>query len=257
MTLQEFLQKFASGLPAGSVWALGIAILGGVVSSAVCPCTLPVGLGMAGAAGASETQSRRGGFMIAIAFFAGIIVNLTILGALASRLGGILTRVVRAILDARHGRAFIGGGDPRILGTAFATQSARDVAQAGRYRCVRLRIYFQSRHFSGTIAGSAHGRSVASRDRLWGAPLVRLRRWTRVAISTRGRLRRRGHAVGPHRCMASHDPVHQRERSPVREHLLRPRIRGVALKTWLHFYPLTLDIAPRCSVQPKKEIQTL
>jgi len=91
MTLQEFLQKFAAGLPSGSAWALGIAILGGVVSSAVCPCTLPVGLGMAGAAGASETQSRRGGFMIAVAFFAGIVVNLTILGALASRLGGILT----------------------------------------------------------------------------------------------------------------------------------------------------------------------
>jgi hypothetical protein len=87
---------------------------------------------------------------------------------------------------------------------------------------------------------------------LWGAPLVRLRRWTRVAISARGRLRRRGRAAGPHRCMASHDPVHQRERFPVREHLLRPRIRGLALKTWLHFYPLTLDIAPRFSVATKE-----
>lgn len=91
MTLEEFLQKFASSLPHGSTWALAIAMLGGVISSAVCPCTLPVGLGIAGAAGASETQSRRGGFMIAVAFFAGIVVNLTILGAVASRLGGILT----------------------------------------------------------------------------------------------------------------------------------------------------------------------
>ena len=78
-------------MPHGSTWALGIAILGGVVSSAVCPCTLPVGLGMAGAAGASETQSRRGGFMIAIAFFAGVVINLSILGAFAGKLGGILT----------------------------------------------------------------------------------------------------------------------------------------------------------------------
>jgi len=91
MTLEEFLQKFAASLPNGSTWALAIAMLGGVISSAVCPCTLPVGLGIAGAAGASETQSRRGGFMIAVAFFAGIVVNLTILGAVASRLGGILT----------------------------------------------------------------------------------------------------------------------------------------------------------------------
>jgi cytochrome c-type biogenesis protein len=91
MTLEEFLQKFSGTLPHGSAWALGIAMVGGVVSSAVCPCTLPVGLGMAGAAGASETQSRRSGFMIAIAFFAGIVVNLTILGAIAAGLGGILT----------------------------------------------------------------------------------------------------------------------------------------------------------------------
>lgn len=91
MILEEFLQKFGSSLTHGSVLVLGIAILGGVISSAVCPCTLPVGLGMAGAAGASETQSRRGGLMIAVAFFTGIVVNLTILGALAGKLGGILT----------------------------------------------------------------------------------------------------------------------------------------------------------------------
>ena len=91
MTLEEYFQQFGSGFAAGPLLALPLALLGGVVAGAVCPCTLPVGLGMAGAAGAAETQSRRSGFMIATAFFAGIVVNLTILGGLASRLGGILT----------------------------------------------------------------------------------------------------------------------------------------------------------------------
>jgi cytochrome c-type biogenesis protein len=91
MTLEGFLEQTAAGLPHGSIWMLGVAVVGGVLASAVCPCTLPVGLGIAGAAGASETQSRRGGFMIAIAFFAGIVTNLTILGVLAAGLGGILT----------------------------------------------------------------------------------------------------------------------------------------------------------------------
>ena len=89
--LEEFLQNSAAGLPPGSVWAVVIAIVAGVIASAVCPCTLPVGLGMAGVAGASETQVRRSGFSIAAAFFAGIVINLTILGALAARLGAILT----------------------------------------------------------------------------------------------------------------------------------------------------------------------
>lgn len=91
MTLEGFLEQAGAGLPHGLAWTLGIAAVGGVLSSAVCPCTLPVGMGIAGAAGASETQSRRGGLLIAIAFFTGIVINLTILGALAASLGGILT----------------------------------------------------------------------------------------------------------------------------------------------------------------------
>lgn len=91
MTLEEFLRHFGSALPDGSLWALGVALLAGVMASAVCPCTLPMGLGTAGVVGASEDQPRRTGPMIAAAFFAGIVVNLTILGALAGRFGAILT----------------------------------------------------------------------------------------------------------------------------------------------------------------------
>lgn len=91
MTLDRFLAHFGSGLPQGSAWAVGVALLAGVVASAVCPCTLPMGLGVAGVAGASEQQSRRAGLRIAASFFAGIVVNLTLLGAVAGRLGAVLT----------------------------------------------------------------------------------------------------------------------------------------------------------------------
>ena len=91
MTLEGFLEQTTAGLGTGSPWLLGVALIGGVLASAVCPCTLPVGLGVAGAAGASETQSRSSGIMIAVAFFTGIVINLTILGALAAGLGAILT----------------------------------------------------------------------------------------------------------------------------------------------------------------------
>lgn len=91
MTVEEFLQKFASSLADGSFWTFGVALVAGIMASAVCPCTLPMGLGMAGVVGASENQSRRTGLMIAASFFAGIVVNLMILGALAGRLGAILT----------------------------------------------------------------------------------------------------------------------------------------------------------------------
>jgi len=91
MVLQEFINSFSSALLQASFPAFGIAFLAGIVASAVCPCTLPVGLGVAGMAGASESQRRWSGFMIALSFFAGIVAILATLGALVSRIGSILT----------------------------------------------------------------------------------------------------------------------------------------------------------------------
>ncbi|MEX2594105.1 MAG: cytochrome c biogenesis protein CcdA [Anditalea sp.] len=92
MTLEEFFRNFGSGFSEGSIATMGIALLAGIVASGVCPCTLPVGLGMAGLVSSnSHGKTKLRGFWIATAFFAGIVVNLTLLGALAGRLGMILT----------------------------------------------------------------------------------------------------------------------------------------------------------------------
>jgi cytochrome c-type biogenesis protein len=70
-----------------------VALLAGIISSGVCPCTLPVGLGMAGLVSSSSARTRtyNRGFLIALAFFSGIVVCLMLLGALAGRLGVLLT----------------------------------------------------------------------------------------------------------------------------------------------------------------------
>lgn len=91
ITLDQFLNQFGAGLGHGFFLALGVSLLAGVLASAVCPCTLPVGLGMASVAGASETESKRRGLKVASAFFAGIVINLTVLGAVSGRLGELVT----------------------------------------------------------------------------------------------------------------------------------------------------------------------
>lgn len=91
MTLEQFLERFAASLGQGWLFTLAVTLAAGIVASAVCPCTLPVGLGIASAAGASEGRSRRAGLAVALAFFGGIVVNLTLLGALAGRLGALAT----------------------------------------------------------------------------------------------------------------------------------------------------------------------
>jgi cytochrome c-type biogenesis protein len=87
--LEQFLREFGTGH--GLLVALAISLGAGIVASAVCPCTLPMGLGIASMAGASEAHDRRQGLKIAAAFFAGILINLTVLGALAGRLGALAT----------------------------------------------------------------------------------------------------------------------------------------------------------------------
>ena len=140
MTLEEFLARFTTGLADGSVWI--VALLAGVTSSSVCPCTLPVGLGMAGAVGAAESRAPRAGLLIALAFAAGIVLNLTMLGALAGRIGAILTEsfgrlwaLAMALMSVRRG-----GG--RVLGPAPQDRQARAAATAGRRRVAAYGFVF-------------------------------------------------------------------------------------------------------------------
>ena len=91
MTVEELLGHFGTHLGSGSPVALAIALLAGMMASAVCPCTVPVGVGMAAMAGTSEATSRRNGFLVATSFFAGMVVNLAVLGTVSGRLGGILS----------------------------------------------------------------------------------------------------------------------------------------------------------------------
>ena len=91
MTLEQFLQPLSAGLAHSPVAALGITFVGGIMASAVCPCTLPMGVGVAGLAGASQVRARYGGLQVSTAFFAGIVLSLTALGGLAGRLGALAT----------------------------------------------------------------------------------------------------------------------------------------------------------------------
>ncbi|GAC1563403.1 MAG: hypothetical protein NVS3B13_38140 [Mucilaginibacter sp.] len=92
MTLEDFFHRFGSYIDHGSILAVIIALFAGVIATGICPCTLPVGLGIAGLAGnTSQNKETNNGVAIAGAFFAGIVVCLTLLGALAGRLGMVLS----------------------------------------------------------------------------------------------------------------------------------------------------------------------
>lgn len=91
MSLEHFIEQFTQTLARGSFLSLAIASVAGTISTGVCPCTLPVGLGIAGLVSSHTESKSNKGFLIALAFFCGIIVCLSVLGALAGRLGIFLT----------------------------------------------------------------------------------------------------------------------------------------------------------------------
>ena len=91
MTLDAALNVLGPGLESGLLPALATTFVAGILASAVCPCTLPVGLSVAGVAGASEAQAHNSGMAVAIAFFIGIVASLTGLGLAAGELSALAT----------------------------------------------------------------------------------------------------------------------------------------------------------------------
>lgn len=73
------------------LYMLAVIFAAGIVASAICPCTIPVGLSVASVAGANEAEQQRSGLKIAIAFFVGVVAVLTALGAIAGQLGALAT----------------------------------------------------------------------------------------------------------------------------------------------------------------------
>ena len=93
MNLEHFLNEFTTTFQDGSILSLGIAFVAGLISSGVCPCTLPVGLGFAGYVGSTSVRESKTGFAVTFSFFIGIVFCLTLLGAIAGYAGIFLTEI--------------------------------------------------------------------------------------------------------------------------------------------------------------------
>ena len=90
-----------------------------------------MGIGIAGVAGAAEGQSRRTGLLIAVAFFAGMVVNLTLLGALAGRLGGILTESFGRYWSLAMAIFSLGAAGLAFWGPRFKVKQLADLRRPG------------------------------------------------------------------------------------------------------------------------------
>ncbi len=91
MSFEHFIEQFSQSLAQGSFMSLLIAFVAGIITTGVCPCTLPVGIGIAGLVSSNTESKSNRGLVIAFAFFCGIVFCLSVLGAIAGSLGIFLT----------------------------------------------------------------------------------------------------------------------------------------------------------------------
>lgn len=97
MNPTTFIQSVEASVTHYPLVALLVAVAGGVLSTSVCPCTLPAGVGLVSYVGyqvesMSEQARRRYGVRLSISFFAGLMLSLVVLGIMAALLGRILAQ---------------------------------------------------------------------------------------------------------------------------------------------------------------------
>lgn len=121
MSPTEFVTGLADQMASYPLFAFAVAAASGLLSTTVCPCTLPTGLALAGYVGAQTEEpaaERRRGARVAAAFFAGLLLSLTALGAAAAAAGRVLVQadaassVGMALISAAVGTAALLG--PRL-----------------------------------------------------------------------------------------------------------------------------------------------
>lgn len=95
MNPAAFIQGLEGSVAQYPLVTLLVAAAGGVLSTSVCPCTLPAGAGLVTYVGSQvesvrERARRRYGIALSLSFFAGLILGLVVLGIFAALLGRVL-----------------------------------------------------------------------------------------------------------------------------------------------------------------------
>lgn len=103
MSPAAFIQALSASIAAQPLAALLVAVAGGALSTSVCPCTLPTGVGILGYVGGAVGAPRAHGSAprgrhatLTTAFFVGLVAALTALGTGAAVAGSLLTRYAAA-----------------------------------------------------------------------------------------------------------------------------------------------------------------
>lgn len=125
MNPAEFIQRLSASVEQNLLIAMLVATVGGGLSTSVCPCTMPTGIGLVGYVGGTASDAaassaapsprvmRRG--LLSLVFFMGLVLSLTAVGIAAARAGQVFTQsapafsVIAGVLLGVMGSATLAG----------------------------------------------------------------------------------------------------------------------------------------------------
>ncbi len=102
MNPAEFIQQLSASIAQSPFIAMLVATAGGALSTSVCPCTMPTGIGLVGYVGGAASDAaaslaapsprvtRRG--RLSLVFFTGLVFSLTVVGTAAAIAGQLFTQ---------------------------------------------------------------------------------------------------------------------------------------------------------------------
>lgn len=89
MTFDQYLTTYAPSFANSSMLGFGVSFVAGLLSSSVCPCTVPMGLGVAGLV--TTAENKKSGTIIGLAFFFGLLSSFLLFSLLSARLSLLLS----------------------------------------------------------------------------------------------------------------------------------------------------------------------
>lgn len=89
MTFDQYLTSYSSIFGNSSLLALGVSFIAGLLSSSVCPCTVPMGVGVVGLVNTSE--DKKSGMLIGLSFFFGLLSSFLLFSLISAKLSLMLS----------------------------------------------------------------------------------------------------------------------------------------------------------------------
>lgn len=129
MSFDQYLSNSASIFANSSFLALGVSFIAGLLSSSVCPCTVPMGIGVVGLV--SSADNKKSGMLIGLSFFVGLLSSFLLFSLISARLSLMLSESFGVSWSLVMGIFSLAAAVLAFYGPRFKTNTFKSLRKPG------------------------------------------------------------------------------------------------------------------------------